>query len=44
MRSQIRQRDSADEGVGMTWVNCKLITAPHQNSEACSCVVWVPYL
>jgi len=33
MRSQVSQRESADEGVDM-WVNCKLITASHQNSEA----------
>ena len=26
-----------------TWVNCKLITAPHQNSEAGFCAVWLPY-
>jgi len=26
-----------------TWVNCKLITASHQNSEVGFCAVWVPY-
>jgi len=25
------------------WVNCKLIAASHQNSEAGFCAVWVPY-
>ena len=26
-----------------TWVNCKLITASHQNNESGSCAVWMPY-
>jgi len=26
-----------------TWVNCKIITAWHQNSEPGSCAVWVSY-
>jgi len=41
IRSEVLQPDCAGSGADL--VNCKLITAWHQNSEPDSCAVWLSY-
>jgi len=43
MRSRRKFRNVSLEVKEWTWVNCKLIIASHQNSEAGICAVWVPH-
>jgi len=47
-RATVEQRARKFRNVSLqtkerTWVNCKLITASHQNGETGSFAVWVPY-